>query len=529
MVRSPSVDGDRTVLRSRPIERTVLPYLAAAAGVALVTAAIALLRMQQLANASLLYLVVVLVAAVAFGRGPAILASVLAFVTFNWFFTEPRHTLLVSDPDDWILLLLFLLTAVVTGQLAAAQRQRAEEAEEHERQARVLYDIATSLTEPSLEATLQTAADRLRAELRVDAVEIEVRGAAGRPRAISGNAAEALATLTRTEHGIAILATPGSASGGAGDAHLRWVRVAHPHGRAQRATTPQRVARAPIVSPEGGEVGNITLVARSDAPFDDRAARLLTAVVPQLWIALERARLRQEATDAEVIRRSDEAKSALLDAVSHDLRTPLASIVASAGRLRQADVEWSAEERADFARSIEQEAVRLDRIVGNLLDLSRLRAGTLRPDRAWYEPVAVVRDVLDRLSPVTAGRAVRLDAPEELPPIAIDYSEVDQVLTNLVENAVKHSPPETPLVVGVEGDRDGVLITVDDAGPGIPPAALGRVFEPFFRVHGHGSSGTGLGLAVARGLVEAHGGRIWAERRPTGGTRLAFTLPAADA
>ena len=181
MVRGPSVDGVRTVLRSRPIQRTVLPYLAVAAGVALVTGVIALLGMRELGNASLLYLVVVLVAAVALGLGPAILASVLAFVTFNWFFTEPRHTLLVTDPDDWILLLLFLLTAVVTGQLAAAQRQRAEEAEEHERQARVLYDIATSLTEPTLEATLQTAADRLRAELRVEAVEIEVRGAAGRP------------------------------------------------------------------------------------------------------------------------------------------------------------------------------------------------------------------------------------------------------------------------------------------------------------------------------------------------------------
>jgi len=520
VVRSPSVDGVRSALRTRSIERTVLPYLMVGAGVALVTAAIAMLGMQQLANASLLYLVVVLVAGVAFGRGPAIVASVLAFVSFNWFFTEPRHTLLVSDPDDWILLLLFLLTAVVTGQLAAGQRQRAEEAEEHERHARVLYDIATSLTEPTLEATLRTTADRLRAELRVDAVEIEVRGAAGRPRAVSGEAPDALATLARAEHGIEILAATGSRDRTGSDRSARWVRVAPPHGRAQRATTPHRVARAPIRSPGGEEVGTITLVATSDAPFDDRAARLLSAVIPQLWIALERARLRQEATDAEVLRRSDDAKSALIDAVSHDLRTPLASIITSAGSLRQTDIEWSSRERAEFARAIELEAVRLDRIVGNLLDLSRIRAGSLRPDLAWYEPVALVREVLERLAPTTAAHEVRIEAPEELPPLALDYSEIDQVLTNLVENAAKHSPPGATIVVGVDQADGGLRVTVDDAGPGLAAGDLQRVFQPFYRAGRSGSPGTGLGLAVARGLVEAHGGRIWAERRAEGGTRF---------
>lgn len=514
-----------TALAARPLLRRVLPFAAAALGVAAVTVVIAQLGMQQLANASLLYLIVVLVAAVAFGRAVAIFSSVLAFATFTWFFTEPRESLTVADPDEWILLLLFLLTAVVTGQLAAAQRQRAEEAEEHERQARVLYDIAIALTEPTLEHTLATAADRLRGELAVDAVQIQVRGPAGRPGAVSGRDPEALAALADVGRSVDLL-VPATPSGQRGPGRgARWVRISPPHRPSGRARTPHRLARAPIMSPNGEEVGHVTLVAATDAPFDERAARLLVAVTPQLWVALERARLREEATDAEVLRRSDEAKSALLDAVSHDLRTPLASIITSAGSLRQTDVDWSAEERAEFASAIEQEAVRLDRIVGNLLDLSRIRAGTLHPDRAWYEPVAVVRDVLTRLGSTTARHVVRLDAPDELPPVAMDYSEVDQVLTNLVENAARHAPVGSLIVVSVTVTDSTLHVGVDDAGPGIPSAELARVFEPFHRVGGTRAPGTGLGLAVARGLVEAHGGRIWAERRPQGGTRFSFTIP----
>ena len=148
------------------------------------------------------------------------------------------------------------------------------------------------------------------------------------------------------------------------------------------------------------------------------------------------ARLRDEANEAEVLRRGDQVKSALLDAVSHDLRTPLSSILASAGSLRQRDVEWDEEARRSFAEAIEQEAHRLDRIVGNLLDLSRLESGTLQPDRGWYEPTALINEVAARLRPLVAPHPLALDLPDELPPVHLDYSEVDQVLSNLIENAL---------------------------------------------------------------------------------------------
>lgn len=495
----------------------VLPYLFASAGVALVTLGIALAGRPDLANASMLYLIVVLVAAIGAGRAVAIFSALLAFFSFNWFLTEPRHTLSVADPDDWILLLLFLLTAVVTGQLAAGQKRRAEEAEEHERQARVLTDIAIALTEPTLERTLRSVADRLRTELGVEAVQVELGGS----RATSGSSRDALDALEQTGRMIDVLTTDAGQE-------PRWVRLAPPHRRLAAVATALRVGRAPIRGAGGEEAGHITLVTSSRRGFDGAAARLLAGVAPQLWAAQERSRLRAEATEAEVLRQSDEVKSALLDAVSHDLRTPLSSIIASAGSLRQAAVQWSPQERAEFATAIEQEARRLDRIVGNLLDLSRIRAGSLHPDVAWYEPVALVRDVVARMGGVSATHRLVLDLPDELPPVPLDYSEIDQVLTNLVENAVRHSPAGTTVTV-TAGVEDGELrVCVEDEGPGIPVDELRRIFEPFHRVRGAARRGTGLGLAVARGLVEAHRGRIWAEVRTPAGSRFCFVIPTEE-
>jgi two-component system sensor histidine kinase KdpD len=193
-------------------------------------------------------------------------------------------------------------------------------------------------------------------------------------------------------------------------------------------------------------------------------------------------------------------------------------------------MEWSDDERRAFAQAIEEEARRLDRIVGNLLDLSRLRAGAIHADKAWYEPVALIREVVGRLAPMIAQHrdAVDLDLPDELPPVPLDYSKVDQVLTNLLQNAVKHSPYESSIRVTAAIDDGALRVSVEDTGPGIHPAALRRIFEPFYRIGRPLQRGTGLGLAVASGLVQAHGGRIWAEPRRGGGTRFVFTIPTND-
>ncbi|HTE64971.1 MAG TPA: ATP-binding protein [Candidatus Binatia bacterium] len=498
-------------------------YLAALLSVGAVTAVIAALGRFHLANASMLYLVVVLLAAVVLGRGPAIVSAFAAFLASNFFLVEPRFTLAVANPEEWITLILLLLTAMITGQVAAGQKGRAEEAEEHARAARLQYEVALLMAEPSLSRAVESVAERVRGELAVPAVRIDVVGSDGVRRATaSAGDMDALEALKLGIGGSDVL-MPRSSDAGA-DAPSRWMRVRPPHS-GRRGARPLRLLRVPIRSPHG-DAGEIVLAAPLESELDPASIRLLEALSPQLWAAVERARLRDEATQAEVARRADQAKSALLDAVSHDLRTPLSSIIASAGSLLQSDIDWPHDERRGFAQAIEQEAQRLDRIVGNLLDLSRLESGELRPDRGWYEPIALIHDVVGRLRPLIGTHPIRLDLPEELPPVLLDYSKVDQVLSNLVENAAKYSPPGAGIAI-TAAVTDGTLqVTVTDDGTGIAPEALSHLFEPFFRgSRARPQSGSGLGLAVARGLVEAHRGRIWAENRPGGGASFTFDIP----
>jgi two-component system sensor histidine kinase KdpD len=502
---------------------TGIAYAAVLIGVAVITAVVASVGVLQAGNAPLLYIVVVLLAAIFAGRGPAIAAAVVAFLAFNYFLTEPRYTFTVADPGDWLNLLLFLVVAVISGQLAADQRRRAREAAEHERHTRVLYDVADAVADPDLGRALQATADRVRREIQADALQIELGG--NRVRAVSeadpGAAGAFDRRVGRSEDVLRHAAGP--------DGPRSWMRVSLPEG-GRRAGSSYRVARVPV-SGSGADVGSILVASQAGSPLSGDAGRLLASVANQLWVALERSRLRDEATEAEVLRQSDDAKSALIDAVSHDLRTPLASIIAAAGSLRQRGVQWSGEERDAFAAAIEQEARRLDRIVGNLLDLGRIRAGAIHPATAWYEPVALVRDIAARLTSVASdgARRVVLDLPDELPPVALDYSMVDQVLTNLLENALKFSPANAEVRVTASVTDGSLEIHVEDAGPGLPKAERERVFEPFYRLRGASAPGTGLGLAIASGLVRAHGGRIWVGPRAEGGTRFTFTIPAEEA
>jgi two-component system sensor histidine kinase KdpD len=285
------------------------------------------------------------------------------------------------------------------------------------------------------------------------------------------------------------------------------------------------------VSAGNNRVGELLLVRGSDDPVFSRSDdRLLSAVATQIGVAVERARLQREATEAEILRRTDELKTALLNAVSHDLRTPLSSIIASAGSLRQRDVNWTDEERQEFAEAIEHEAMRLNQIVGNLLDLSRMEGGTLRPEKGWYDLGALVDDVLGRLKPFTSRHRIIVDVPDDLPPVLLDYVEIDQVLSNLIENAMKYTAPGTEIRISAQQTNGLMQVEVTDRGPGIPRSALPYLFEPFYRVSDQGPrpKGTGLGLAVAKGLVEAHGGRILVENRPEGGARFVFTLPMEE-
>lgn len=267
---------------------------------------------------------------------------------------------------------------------------------------------------------------------------------------------------------------------------------------------------------------------------------LIDAILTGYLASALRQRAQQAARDArelariELLQRTDALRAALLSSVSHDLRTPLTIIKAAASSLLEEDIQWSEEEKHSCALSIEREADRLNRLVGNLLDMSRIEEGALKPEKEWYQLTSLIQDVVDRLQPLLQGRIVDMHLSRDVPPVELDYLLIDQVLTNLLENAVRYTPPTSPIEINTQCRRGEVLIRVADRGPGIPPDDLERIFDKFYRVlsnksapytEDHYPTGSGLGLAVCKGVVEAHGGRIWAEAREGGGAVFSITLP----
>jgi two-component system sensor histidine kinase KdpD len=507
-------------------------YVVALGLTGIVTGVIAAIEQAaDVANISMLYLLAVMASAIFFGNGPAILASIAAFLAFDVFFIDPRHRLTVSEPEEWVALGLLLVTGVITGQLAAALRNRAREARRREREAVVLYDVVRLMAGPDLPESLAAVAERLRQELALAAVVIGFHG--GTAAGLWAEAGEQAALDLARASGMAPKLLLGEGAGPTPEhrgSAGRWIRVLPPHLPGQPGRASDQLHEVPVRLGDG-TVGLISLVRHPQAaPFTAADDRLLSAVGNQLAVAIERTRLREEAAETEILRRTDELKTALLNTVSHDLRTPLSSIIASAGSLLQQDVRWTEDERRDFARAIEEEAKRLNRLVGNLLDLSRIQSGSLVPQRGWYDLSALVDDVLGRLRSVTSRHQVVVSV-EELPPVFLDYILIDEVLANLIENAAQYTPPGSEIAIRATRDNGQVRVEVADTGPGIPPEALPRLFEPFYRVQreGHTARGTGLGLAVAKGLVETHGGQIWAENRQGGGASFVFTFPLGEA
>jgi two-component system sensor histidine kinase KdpD len=306
-------------------------------------------------------------------------------------------------------------------------------------------------------------------------------------------------------------------------------------------------------------VGVLELVHKAGVAPDPERERLLATFANGAALALEQERLVEEERAADIARESDRLKSALLSSVSHDLRTPLAGIKAAASSLLQDDVQWGEEDRRAFIADIDAEADRLTRLVSNLLDLSRIEAGALRPQKDWEDVGELIGRVVQRLEPRLAGRAVELDVPDTLPPVRLDAVQMEQVLTNLLENAVKYSPPGSPIEVKAQvspantGVKEGpvgrpdvaprgvaqsvshhappagtmLLISVTDHGLGIAPSEQERVFDKFYRVASTASraSGTGMGLAIVKGLVEGHGGQVTVESVPGRGSTFTVSLP----
>lgn len=566
---------DRLILTLRPeslrahVQRNTRGYLESILGIALATLFIALAnRFVVIGNISLVYLLVVLYIATRYGRAPAILASVLAFLAYDFFFIPPTLRFTVDDPSEWLSLLTLLITALVISQLTATVRLRATEAMESRRQIAMLYEFAEVIAATTdRRALLDTLAQHVVEVFRSDGViacaiilpdalgwpSVQAGAPPGHPaleafdlqeRALAANASYVLRT------GSSLTATIQVATQ---DATQRAVSLSLPLRSGKRTVGVLGIvgndavryltgiqANSPETSETAGDAetgSSPSTQVMNQASSQVSQARLFLAFRDQIALALERDSLRQEAIHAEALRESDKLKNALLGSVTHDLRTPLAAIKAATSSLLQPGIRWSDEELRDLLESIDVSADRLNRLVSNLLDLSRLEAGVATPQKEWYALQDALAAVLDRLdlSGQTRDRAITLDIPDDLPLAPMDHNQIEQVLTNLLENALKYSPKEASIEVRARtlDEPNRLEVRVIDHGIGVPANERRAIFDKFYRVQHvslpwdpkHPPIGTGLGLAISASIVRAHAGNIWVESTPGSGSTFIFTLP----
>lgn len=537
--------------QKRPWKRYPWDTLLALVGGLAVTMVIYGLHLYpRIPNVSLLYLVVVLALASTRGLYAAILASIVAFFSFDFFLTVPFYTFSIRDPEEWLALSIFLCTAIITGQLAAALRLRAQQARERESEMRILYELLRDTNrEEDLDHQLGVVARTVVEVFAPRGVQDcmillpdeegrpVLRASARHPLALPHLTADELTTaawVMREGQTVEFYASPHLSrklSGYSPRVVIRSTSMAQSSRRYLSLfplKTGQRVAGVLcLLMEEDPRLFSQEKRLGSEADHADPNSTFFWAFLDQATSMIEHARLRRESLQVEILQRTDALRAALISSVSHDLRTPLTSIKAAASSLLQDDVQWSEEERHSFAQAIEHEADRLNRLVENLLDMSRIEGGALRPEKEWYPIDELLHDVLGRMQPLLQGRTVTIDAPDDLPPVEVDYMMIDQVLANIIENALRYTPSGSPIEITVSTSAREMVLAVADRGPGIPVRDLERIFDKFYRVLGTAreTGGTGVGLAVCRGLIEAHGGRIWAENRPDDGAIFRFTLP----
>jgi len=442
--------------RRNGLSEAVVGTLASAGAVALVTAAIEVVRPYvPVLSLGVVYVFAVLPVAIVWGLAYAIPVSIASMLAFNWFFLPPTHTFSLADGANWFVLAVYLVTAVVVSELAARARRRAREAEQRARETALLAEIAK---------TLLQGVD-IRDELEH----------------IGAEAARVLGVAAATIELGTAAASPGE-------------------------------RRFPL---EAGnrEVG-VLVVPSAEEPDPAVRARFLPSLASLLAVAIEH----------EELDRSDAVKTALLQAVSHDLRSPLTAISAAVSGLEDSQLRLDERDRAELLETIRIESERLSRLVGNLLDLSRLQAGAVQPRPELWTVDELVGQALDEL-----GGAERVDVElaAELPPVQVDAAQIQRVLVNLLENALKFSPPAGRVRVRGGLERGEVVVQVLDEGAGLAPEDLERVFEPFGRGRATTAPGAGLGLAIARGFAEANGARVWAEPSGGGGC-FVLALPALE-
>ncbi len=507
-------------------------YLLGVLGIALVTVVAEPNRAHlNTVTPALSYLVIVLASATLDGLGPGIFTSVVGFLTFNFFFLPPYYSFTVGAPQDIVALFVFLIVAGVTSELVSRLQDREREARRRAMESETLSRLSTELiADVTLDTVLATVVEQVTRVFGLESAAVLLPDHTGTLRVRLAYPADVAGTYVRDREHAAVAAHVfiTGIPAGVGSPH----RVYRPHGpeREGGAMQPRgrRILYVPVRAAHGAVgVMGVAAVRAGDYSSDER--RLLTTFANQVALAIDRARLIEEATRAAALEEADRLKSALLAAVSHDLRTPLASIKASATSLLQEDVRWDAATQHEFLTAIDEETDRLARLVANLLDLTRIQGGALKPEKEWNEIGELIASVTDRLASLVQSHPLHVEIAPDLPPVACDFVEIAQVLTNLIENGAKYSDPGTAIAVTADSDGENIRVRVVDHGFGIPPGDAPHVFDTFYRVKREGRArrigGTGIGLTICKGFIEAHSGTIAVASVVGQGSTFTFTLP----
>jgi two-component system, OmpR family, sensor histidine kinase KdpD len=477
-------------LRKYRVFSTVFPYFLAILLTGVTTAVLYLMKgAVNPSIVSLLFLLPVGLSTALWGLGPGVTSALAAFLAFNYFFIQPYYTLVVHHTQDLLALLVFLIIAVVISQLVGRARQNLARAAAREREAKQLYELSNLLAKlRNVDEIVQAITDHTQETFQADLVEVFVENAENQPPIVYSRSGKA----SLPEHFI---------------------------GQKTTLIIPMQTAR--------GLIGEIRLW-RFDPPFRLEEERLLNTFASQGTLAIERARLLETETRAQILEESDRLKTSLLSSVSHELRTPLATIKAAVSGLRSEAVDWDTDARRELLEAVDEETDHLNQLVENLLNMSRIEAGVLKPKREWNSLEEILAGVVKRFRQPTRNLShpIMIELPEDLPLVPADYLQMEQVFTNLISNSMKYSPEGSAIQIRARVWEGGsVHVQVINQGPQVPVEHLERIFDKFYRITAADRvTGTGLGLSICRGIIEAHGGRIWAENL-AGGFAFDFVIP----
>lgn len=500
---------------SRPLFPVLAPYLWTVLAVFIVTVIITGARPAfDLIDVALLYLLPVLISAVRWGLWPSLAASVLGMLCFDFFFVPPVMSFTVGDIRHLFSFGVFLVVAFVTGTLAARLRSQAEASRERERRTAALYSLSDKITaETDLNQVLQTVVKTVAQSTKRDVALFLSGPHEGLPVNSAYSTTEGL-SLTEKERDL-----------------LRWVFELSQEAmsRNDRGDGIDRLF-IPVHNRESC-LAVLVLQSASGQVFSEEEHKDLEALANLTALAITRMHLAMEAEQAKWLAESEKLHRALLNAVSHDLRTPLASITGAVTELLSEGDLYNAESRTVLLGTIREGALRMNRFVANLLDMARLESGILKPNREWCDISDIVGVALKEVRDMLPEDRLSIEVPAEVPLVRADFSLIEQVLINLLENASKYSPPESRISIVVSINQGELRVEIGDSGPSVPADDRLRIFDKFYRLHSSKHmTGTGLGLSICKGIIEAHGGTIWVEPGPPaeGGNRFIFALPLEE-